>query len=138
MLKKLPREHPPIKGCVNLFSIRELMAVDFSEWASDADDQIVTIDYIASLNDDDIDFAKQMHELTERLPKKISSASYLPVRVQQWFNDTPLMGIWLYDVRLITVDDLSSTRSKWCYRMCFQYTEDALMFKLRWHGETNE
>jgi hypothetical protein len=139
MLKKLPSEHPPLKGCVNLKSIKEVMALDFDEWDSDSNDLMIVIDHVASFIDEDWQFVRSMNEILEpRSRNKPPSSSYLPVRLQSWFNESNLKGLWFYDVRVMsTSSDLSSQHGnhRRTYRICFQYMVDATLFKLSWDGE---
>lgn len=133
MFIKLPKEHPPVKGCVNLKTIKEVMALDFEDWEMRSDGMMILVNLHVEFHDEDWDFVSRLGETLSYLKHNIPPASsYLPIRMQEWFNESELKGEWFYDVRSTTN---GGQKSRQVYRFFFQYMADAMIFKLRWVGE---
>jgi hypothetical protein len=132
MFRVLPTEHPSINGCLNLKTIREIVALDFTNWESADDERLIIIEYKSKTSQEDSDFARAVNT---KANIHWDAFVYLPVRIQSWFNEQPLIGSWFYDIKPRKRKSEDSDIHTTCYRIYFECYMDAILFKLRWSSE---
>ncbi len=114
-------------------SVRELMEHSFDSWETDKQELTLMVDAYLEFQPEDEDFAADMQSSIEEIRVKPPMAAYLPVRIQNWFNQTD-HGEWYYDARASRPAGM--TQSKRLYRFFFERQADAAIFKLTWGNET--
>jgi hypothetical protein len=136
MLIKLPTEHPPIKGCINLKHINDVMSLDLSNWETDSRNLMIVVDIPLTSGDVAVDFATNLEQQLGHYRTPFPKWGYLPVSMQAWFNDQYLVGDWFYEIR--SANDNTNPKYIRKLRIFFQYSVDALLFKLAWSGENEK